>query len=316
MDSSIAHPPLGERALELPAWKTILAVISAVLLGFLFIVSGVWKIMEPVAWAARLTQMRFPGELAQPATLAVGVLETFGGVLLFVPRFRRWGAWITGILLVVFMIYVGANYNALRGEECSCFPWVKRAVGPGFFIGDLVMLAAALAAGYWSRASEGLRNAGIVLAALSVFAVASLGVNLARNSGAPAPAQITVVDGQAAPNTPGRAEALGFGKVFLYFFDPECSHCFEAAQKMGKLNWGATRVIAIPTINPQFGPGFLKDTGLKANLSPDLELLKKHFPFVAGPFGVALENGRAKAQYINFDANQPYANLKELGFTE
>ncbi len=45
------------------------------------------------------------------------------------PRFRRWGAWLTGLLLVAFMLYIGYYYNVLRGAECSCFPWLKRAVG-------------------------------------------------------------------------------------------------------------------------------------------------------------------------------------------
>ena len=75
--------------------------------------------------------------------LIVGVAETIAGVLLLVPRLRRWGAMLSGALLIIFVVYFGINYNALRGQDCSCFPWLKRAVGPGFFIGDGAMLALA-----------------------------------------------------------------------------------------------------------------------------------------------------------------------------
>jgi len=46
----------------------------------------------------------------------------------------------------------------------------------------------------------------------------------------------------------------------------------------------------------------------------DLELLKKTFSFVAGPYGVALENGRQKAALSQFDGEEPAATLKKLGF--
>jgi uncharacterized membrane protein YphA (DoxX/SURF4 family) len=129
MEDSIAHQHFGAGAMELPAWKTFLAVSSAVLLAFFFLLAGVWKINDPYGAATRLTQMRVPGELAIPSAIALGIAETFGAVLLLVPRFRRWGAWITGLMLVVFMIYMGANYAALQGQDCSCFPLSRSEAG-------------------------------------------------------------------------------------------------------------------------------------------------------------------------------------------
>ncbi len=52
----------------------------------------------------------------------LGIGEMLGAVLILVPRFRRWGAWLLGLLLVVFMLYIGANYGALVGKDCSLFP--------------------------------------------------------------------------------------------------------------------------------------------------------------------------------------------------
>jgi uncharacterized membrane protein YphA (DoxX/SURF4 family) len=119
MDDSIAHPGWGAAPVDLPAWKSWLSALSAFLLAVLFLSSGVWKITDPLGWAARIVQMQLPAQLSVPLALGVGAAETFAAALLFVPRFRRWGALLAGALLVVFMVYVAAYYNVLRGEECS-----------------------------------------------------------------------------------------------------------------------------------------------------------------------------------------------------
>lgn len=307
MDDSIAHPPLPSRTFELPAWKSLLATAAAVLVGILFIVAGVWKITDPFGWATRVTQLQVPHAISMPATLLLGISETFAGVLLFVPRFRRWGAWLTGVLLVVFMIYVGYYYDVLRGEECSCFPWLKRTVGPGFFIGDFVMLAGAFLAGWWSRPSEGTRTAALILSAVSVFALASYGMAAVQQTGTRAPEFISVN---------GQPFSLQQGKVFIYFFDPECSHCYQAAQDMGKYSWSGAKVIGVPTAQPQFAEGFMRDTKMNAPISNDLELLKKTFPFVSGPYAVAIENGRQVGSFNQFEGNEPAGSLRKIGFVE
>lgn len=307
MSESMAYEAAPSVGIGLPRWKTVAAVIAAALLGLLFIVSGVWKITDPFGAATKMMQMKLPGLVALPFTILLGIGETLAGVMLFLPRYRRWGAWITGAMLVAFMIYIGYFYNDLRGEECSCFPWLKRAVGPGFFIGDAVMLLAAAVAWFWSRPSHGLRPAALMLAAISIFAVASYGLNLQRNSGTPAPASITVA---------GQPFNLQQGKVFLYFFDPLCSHCRDAAMRMSKHNWLGHTLIAVPTQMPNYAQGFLDGTGFKASLTSDLEPLKKVFPFGDPPFAVALENGRAKATLTRFDAQEPEAELRKLGFIQ
>ena len=307
MDDSIAHPGLGAGALEMPAWKGMISVAGAFLLGLLFIASGVYKITDPLTWAAGLIQFKVPAALSIPATLLLGTGETFAGVLLMVPRFRRWGAWLTGLLLVVFMAYMGIHYKELQGADCSCFPLIKRVVGPSFFVGDTIMLLGAVVAGLWARPSESLRSAMIVLGAVAVFTGVSYGLVSARQTGLQAPDSITV---------DGKPESLQHGKVFLFFFDPECSHCFQAAKDMSKYTWKAATVIAVPTAQPRFAKAFLDDTHLKAGVSNDLALLKKTFSFAAGPYGVALENGRQKEAFMFFDEKEPKTGLTKLGFIE
>lgn len=293
------------RAVELPDWKTKLSWVAAFLLSVLFLLSGLWKITDTQGWAQRIAQLMLPASLGIPLALTVGIAETLGAVLVLVPRFRRWGAILVGILLIVFMGYFALNYSALRGADCSCFPWIKRAVGPQFFLGDLAMLGLALMAGAWSRPSGTLRSMVVIAGAVTVFALVSYGVAEVRQSGTRAPASIQV-DGQAYNITRG--------KYFLFFFNPACTHCFDSAKRMAQLEWGQTRVVAIPVEMPQYAPQFLADTGLKAVVTPDFELLKRTFGYTAYPFGVALDNGREKAPVRRFDDTEPAATLRRLGF--
>ena len=300
----MAQPRGGLASLELPGWKTALSWLAAILLSLLFLLSGLWKVTDAQGAAVRMTQARVPESMSLAAALVFGIVETLGGVLLLVPRFRRWGSILAGVLLLAFLAYFAVNYNVLRGADCSCFPWVKRVVGPGFFIGDGLMLLLAVLAGIWSRPPESPRSAILVLGAVVVFALVSYGVAAVRQTGVQAPETIAV-DGQPY--------SLEHGKVFLYFFDPECMHCFDAAKRMSHLNWGDTKVVALATQHPQYAPQFLQDTGLKAAISTDLEKLKQVFPNVNPPAGVALENGREKASLTKFEGEEPGATLKQLG---
>jgi hypothetical protein len=214
---------------------------------------------------------------------------------------------LIGFLLIAFMAYIGAKYNILVGKDCSCFPLVKRSIGPGFFVGDAVMLLLAIIAGIWAQRSHSIRGALLMLSAIAVFAGLSYGINVNANSGLKAPATITVE---------GKPMSLESGDIFLFFYDPECMHCDAAARRMAKYNWKDTKVIAIPTRVPQFAAAFLRDTGLKAGTSLDVQLLRQTFKFVDPPYGVALHNGRQKAAIANFDESEPAKTLRQVGFVE
>lgn len=307
MDDSIAHPGFHASPVDLPAWKSWLSALSAILLGILFLTSGVWKVTDPLGWAARIVQMQLPAQFSVALALGVGVAETLAAALLFVPRFRRWGALIAGALLIVFMIYMAAYYNVLRGADCSCFPWLKRTVGPVFFITDGLMLLAALCAWRWGSRPHSLKSAVLVLAAILVFAGASYGFAVFQQSGLAAPATIQV---------DGKPYSLQQGRIFLYFFDPECMHCFEAAERMKKYTWKDAKVVVVPTRVPEFASQFLNDTGLKAPVTSDAGALRAIFKFNDPPYAVALEHGHQKEAFIAFDQTEPEAGLRKLGWIE
>jgi uncharacterized membrane protein YphA (DoxX/SURF4 family) len=287
------------------SWKTTLSWVCAILLALVFLVSGLWKLTDAPGAAVRMAQARVPQSLSLAGAIGFGIAETFAAVLLLVPRFRRWGAWLSGALLIAFMIFIGINYNALRGAECSCFPWVKRAVGPGFFIGDGIMLFLAVMAGVWAARARSIRTAIATLGAIAVFAAGSYGVAAMRQTGAKAPGTVMV---------DGKPYSLQEGKILIFYFDPECLHCLDAAKRMSKMDWSDTRIVAVPINVPQFAQGFLEDTHLKAVVSNDLPQLKKIFPFVSAPAGVALVNGREKMALTQFEDPEPADTLKKIGF--
>jgi len=280
--------------------------VCAAILSLLFLVSGIWKLTDLEATAERMTQALIPTPLSLPTAFAAAIFETFAGVLLLIPRFRRWGAWLSGGMLIAFMIYIGVLYQRLSGDECNCFPWIQRVVGPAFFVGDAAMLALALAAGWWSTRSTGLRRAAAILACACLAAGGSYGVSLIGRGRADAP-DTAMADGQPTP--------LRRGRVLLYFFDPECTHCLAVAREMSKRSWGDTRVLVLATRVPQFAAPFLQDSGLRAAISPDAERLRKFFPFADPPYAVALDRGKAVATFNSgqLESETYYATLQRLG---
>lgn len=303
----MAHPSLRTGVFEMPAWKTFVSASAAWLLALAFIVAGLWKITDPYLVSGKMHEAQVPQNLSMAAAIAFGIAETFAAVMLAMPRWRRWGALLTGLMLAGFMLWIGYYYDVLRGQECSCFPWVKRAVGPGFFVGDGVMLALAGLAWLWARPSTHLRGAVLTLAAITVFSGLSYGVQTSRLSGTPAPESI-IVNGQPY--------SLQQGKVLVYVFDPECLHCDAAARAMSKLDWQDTKVVAIPTRVPQFANDFLRDTKLKAVVSHDLAIMQKTFGQHGTPYAIAIEHGRQKDLLTKFEETEPAATLKKLGFVK
>jgi hypothetical protein len=210
-------------------------------------------------------------------------------------------------MLIAFMIYVGALYDRLVGEDCNCFPWIRRVVGPAFFAGDAAMLALAAAAARWSERSTGWRGAAVLAGAVLVLAGGSYAATAVHRSGMEAPVAITV-DGRPFP--------LRQGRVLLFFFDPECTHCYDVARGMSRRAWGATRIVVVPMREPQFTAIFLADTGLRAGVSPDAAGLGQVFAFADPPHAVALDGGRVRVRFNSgeLEGEAWYDTLERLGY--
>jgi hypothetical protein len=107
------------------------------------------------------------------------------------------------------------------------------------------------------------------------------------------------------------------GRVLLYFFDPECAHCDQAARRMATHAWKAdARILAVPTTQKQWGAAFVRETKLPAALTLDSAPLREVFKFTDPPYAVALRDGRQQEALPFFDEKEPETTLRRLGFIE
>jgi uncharacterized membrane protein YphA (DoxX/SURF4 family) len=313
MNASTAANPL-DPSITMPPWKMVASHVAAAFVAILFIGAGLYKAAEPFVWSRLLEELLFPPQYSLPFTLLLSVGEICGGVLILMPAFRRWGAALTAVMLVGFMTYIGIHYSQLIGKDCSCFPWVKRTVGPGFFEGDGAFLLAALLAGLWAKPVRGTFRTGAVILAAAVLIMGSgYGYALSQQTGAKAPDSILV---------DGKPVSLQHGRFFVFFFDPECSHCNDAGRHMGTYHWKSdVTFVGVPTRQKQFGQPFMTDNHLKGLVSTDLEKLKAAFPLPGDPpYGVAIDNGRQFGAVQHYDdedtGKEPAATLRQLGLID
>ena len=309
MQTSVANFGASAVAGDSTGFKRGVAAVSAILLGIIFLVSGGWKVLMPFQTGELLEQAQVHAGWGVLGASALGTLELLAAFLLFAPKYRRLGGLLGSGLMIFFLGWIGYFYNVLVGHECSCFPIIKRTVGPGFFISDAVMLLFALAALAWGPKVTSLKRPVMALLGLIVFAGLSFAANkiVRSNSHVPNP---VVVDGKPAD--------LRDGKVLLFFYDPECSHCDAASKYMSTLTWTNARIVAVPTHDPQFAADFLHDTHLKASTSLEIDKLRKAFPFVDPPYGVVLVDGQVKEtlNQTQFNAPLPAPDLKKWGFVQ
>jgi len=313
------------RSMELPPWKSLASHGGALFVAAVFLLAGIYKAVDPYKFAALAKNLLVPYSLTLPLAVTLAVMETTAGILILIPRFRRWGAILAGVLLLGFMGYIGWNYSALLGRDCSCFPELKlpfgyaidmkRSVGPGFFYGDGAFLAAAAIAGLWAKPSFGLRSAAVVMGAVAVFAGVSYGVAFAGQTGLKAPDSI-IVD--------GKEMSLQEGRVILFFFDPSCGTCFAVGQSMAPLKFQSDiKVIGVPTRVPEQGPQWMSadpdfGTGLMKPVSPDSAKLREVFKFDFPPYLVLLERGRQTggitiSEFDEVNAENHLKLLREMG---
>ena len=320
MSSTTANPLSSSVAM--PAWKSMASHVAAAFVAILFIGAGLYKALDPFHWSRLLEELLFPPAYSLPFTVLLSVGEMFGGIMIAIPRYRRIGSAVTSLMLLGFMGYIGIHYTQLIGKDCSCFPWVKRTVGPGFFEGDSAFLLAAILAGVWGKPLAGhLRvKMGPVFAVLAL-AVLSAGGGYAyaasQQTGAKAPDSIVSVDGKQV--------SLQHGRYFVFFFDPECSHCNDAGRHMGTYHWKSdVTIVGVPTRMQRFGPAFMQDNKLDklpSVVTNDLEKMKAAFPLPGDPpYGVEIENGRQVGAVQHYDdeddGKEPHATLKQLGLID
>ena len=160
------------RLLRHPAvhWLLALAV------GGVFVYASLSKIADPQAFAKIIYHYQLIGPSASlgfvPANLlavALPWLELIAGVLLISGVWRREAAWLTALMLAVFVIAVAsALFRGIDIQNCGCFALDAsgRAAGWKLIAGDLALLIAAVVVAYVpTRAPEVTAEASSATAA-------------------------------------------------------------------------------------------------------------------------------------------------------
>ena len=293
----------------LPGWKNAIGWTCAIVMAIVWLVAGIWKLSDIAGWQIKLSQMLVPTSFTLIGTMAVSAGEVLAGVLLLRPAWRRLGGLMSTLLLLVFMAYMAINYTALKGADCTCFPWLERAVGPAFFWSDAAMVAVSLLAAWFAPRVAEIRRAGTALVGVALLSSAALGYHwFGPQPGSDVPETITVAEQQYN---------LRQGRVFVYFFNPSCMHCLDAGILLSEHKWKGD-FVALATEEQNFAEGFLKDAGLAdiAKLSPDLEILRETFPFDLPPYAAVIENGKVLERIGIFEEPALGETLRGHGLIE
>lgn len=213
-----------------------LAPWAAVAVGILFLVAGLGKVLEPLAFFSSLPAYGLDGWPRYPLTVLLPGIEVVIGAML-VAGWRRWeAAAVAAVLLGLFIVAIGLGSSRGTLEECGCFgPFLERSPRDALLI-DVGFLALAGLALVGSRPGAGPPLAGWRAVLLVMLAFGSVGAAASSFLGAPA--------GVSAAAPAVEEVDLSRGEHLLYLFHHECPHCAEMSPRVA----GYTRAPSLPGV--------------------------------------------------------------------
>jgi hypothetical protein len=107
---------MRERALSKTDW------LIPYFLGFVFIAAGLFKIVDPAAFAISIARLRLvPLALVGPLAILLPWIELVAGLALFIPRLQIAASRLTLALLIGFSAIVGIATLRGTAAACGCF---------------------------------------------------------------------------------------------------------------------------------------------------------------------------------------------------
>lgn len=126
----------------------ILVAVSRILVGFLFIISGLIKLNDPVGFSFKLEEYFSPGVLnldfLTPYALAIAIVlvifETLLGVMLLLGYKQKFTVWSLLVMIVFFsfLTFYSAYFNKVT--DCGCFGDAIKLTPWESFSKDVVLL--------------------------------------------------------------------------------------------------------------------------------------------------------------------------------
>ena len=122
-------------------------MLASVLLGAVFLVSGITKVSAPNEWRAQSSGLGVPHSIA----VVVPFVELLIGALLVTQVAPRPVALCAGLLLVAFTTLLVVRLRQGRRPPCACFGSLStKPIGWGNVVRNAGFLALAMAVVAWS----------------------------------------------------------------------------------------------------------------------------------------------------------------------
>ena len=167
------------------------ATVSLVLLAYIFLASGVSKVLAHQQFVSTLQQLGLvSNSFIQPLSVLVPILEI--GVAIAIV----WGNARIGILagIILLSIFISVTAVAIRlgrtNIECSCFgPFSRQAFGPGIIVqnaalsilGIFVLAICSLPSGGLSLVTSNRTSLPVLFPALAIFPIYALSKHFLSN---------------------------------------------------------------------------------------------------------------------------------------
>ncbi len=121
-----ADPPTAPSAalrLRRMLGSSYLTLVSRLLLGGIFFLSGLTKLGVPAAFTASINsyEVPLPGFIVQAMANGLPLIELILGIWLLIGLFTRWAAAACGGLMVVFLIALVQAMLRGLSPDCGCF---------------------------------------------------------------------------------------------------------------------------------------------------------------------------------------------------
>ena len=115
-------------------------VVASIVLGAVFVVSGITKIAAPAQWRTQSADLGVPG----PVATVVPFLELAVGALLVAQLARSFAAVVAGVMLTAFTVLLIVRLKQGRRPPCACFGALStKPIGWGNVVRNAVFLVLA-----------------------------------------------------------------------------------------------------------------------------------------------------------------------------
>jgi uncharacterized membrane protein YphA (DoxX/SURF4 family) len=102
--------------------KRSVPVVARLLVGGLFVVAGIFKIVQPAEFATDIGNYRLlPHALLNLMAITLPWVELVAGGLLLAGRWRRASALVVSVLMLVFVVAVAQAMMRGLDFRCGCF---------------------------------------------------------------------------------------------------------------------------------------------------------------------------------------------------